>query len=1063
MNLPRFSVRNPVAVNLLMWAIIVAGLYLWFQLPREFFPNLEPEQVFITVAYPGTTPDEIEKAVTRRIEREIDDVNEIEEIEAKVLEGATVVVVTLEDNANRDRVLNDLRTEVDKIERELPEEAEDPEIVEVRPFIPVISIVVYGDVAEERLQEIAREVREDLLDYSEISQVVVSGTRKREIWIEVYPERLEEYGLTFEDVGQIVAGTNLDVPGGQLRSPLGNIRVRTLGESERALPLESLVLRSSPDGIVVRLADVASVRETFEDKVERGGFAGKRACTVTVFKAPEEDALKIAAEVSDYVERRPERLGGAVNLSVTTDLARFIAQRLDLMMRNARTGIILVVLALAFFLNARVAFWVAMGLPISFLGTFVLMDWMGVSINLISLFGLIVVLGLVVDDAIVVGENIYTKIRQGLPMHQAAIEGAQQVSIPVVAAVLTTIVAFLPLGFISGQLGNFLVVLPKVIVAALTVSLIEVFVILPAHLAHQRTFAGPPLFVRLSVFTERWSAAKNRFLEETLPEKFASWLTFFLHWRYVTVAVLLSFSLAVSGLVVSNTVPFVLIQDEDAETVLVNVEMTAGTPVEQTERLVKDLERAALGVEEVKSVFSVVGTSFSERGRETAADPATVGQLNIELFSAEEREAKGLRSSEEVINAMRQNAANVLGVRKITFLAQSGGPQGPDIEIRLRSDDLDTLFAAVEYVRQELQSFEGVLEIEDDLQVGKQEVRLRMRESARSLGLTTSSLAVQIRHALFGFEVQEIQREDEEVKVRVLLPQAARRQLSDLYRLRIATPDGGRVPLEEIAQVYTNRGQASLARVDGKRTVTVKAEVDQTRANVSQITTELSAKFESIDTQFPFTSIAFEGRRKQTRESLSSLAVGFPAALLIIYVIIAILFRSYFQPIIVMVTIPFSLVGAIIGHFFLGYPFTFLSMIGCVALAGIVVNDSLILVDFVNKLRDRGTETFAAVVAGARARLRAILLTSITTILGLIPLMMERSFQARFLIPMALSIVFGLAFATVLTLVLIPTLYLVYEDMRLAWKRFSGKIFVAGTSSPPVETEGVFDEAAGLH
>ncbi len=1034
MNLPRFSVRNPVAVNLLMWSILLVGLYAWSEMPREFFPNIEPEKVYITVPYPGATPAEIEKSVTRRIEREIEDVDEIEKIESKVLEGATVIVVTLEDDANRDRVVNDLRTEIDKVERELPSEVDDVELVEVRPFIPVISVVAFGDVSEERLRETVRDVRDDLLEMDEISEVMLSGLREKEIWIEVEPALLEAYGVTFEEVGRAVARTNLDMPGGQVRTSRGNIRVRTMGESDRAAQLRGLILRSQPDGSTVALSDVATIRETFEDKIERGGFQGKLAASVAVFKSPEEDALKISERVKAYIASRPERLGGAIKLQTTTDLSRFISQRIDLMVRNARAGIILVVLALAFFLNVRVAFWVAMGLPVSFLGTFALMRWFDVSINLISLFSLIIVLGMIVDDAIVVGESIFTRLRRGEKADAAAELGACQVATPVVAAVATTIAAFVPLAFVSGQMGNFLVVIPKVVIVALFVSLIEVFLILPAHLAHRRSRPSKVWLPRLRAQLDRLAAQKHRLLESMLPNLLERLLRFVLHWRYVTCSFAVAVGLATVGIVAAGIVPFVLIQDGDAENISVNLEMVAGTPVERTQEVISQLERLALSIDEVASVFSVVGTSFSERGRETAADPATVAQLHVELLSAEERERRGMRSSEDVITSFRRRTGSIAGVRKIGLIAQSGGPQGPDIEIRLRGDDLDQLAAALAHVRSVVGGYSEIYEMEDDLNVGKQEVRLRLRQSAHALGLTTSDLALQVRHALFGFEAQKLQADDEEVKVRVLLPDADRRNLSDLGRLRVVSPSGHRVPLAEVAEVYATRGFASLARVDGKRAATVRAEVDEATGNVDRLTTEIERRLTDISQRFPGISMTFEGQRKETNESLGSLAIGFPAAVLMIYALIAVLFRSYLQPFIVMVAIPFSFIGAVAGHLLMGFEFTLLSLIGCVALAGIVVNDSLILVDYINQLRRQGSDTLQAVVQGARARLRAILLTTITTVLGLAPLMLERSFQAKFLIPMAISIVFGLAFATLLTLLLIPTLYLVHEDFRALFR-----------------------------
>ncbi|MHC4861573.1 MAG: efflux RND transporter permease subunit, partial [Planctomycetota bacterium] len=593
MSLPGISVKNPVPVNLFMLFIIVSGVYYWFDLVREFFPNAESEQVFITVPYPGATPDEVEKSVTRRVEREIENVDDVESVESKIYEGVTVIQVTLEEGADREGVLNDLRSEIDKVKPDLPEGAEDPEITEVRPTVPVIGVVVYGDVSEDRLREAAREVRDDLQDLSGITEVFLSGVRDREIWAEVRPEKLEELGLTFEEVGRAIGGANLDLPGGQLKSGRGNVRVRTLGEKDRARDIEDLVVRSRPDGTAIRLRDVAKVRETFEDRVERGRFGGKPAATVTVFKTPEQDALKIAKQVKAYVADHPTWFDGAVDLAVTTDLARFIEQRLDLMKRNARLGLFLVLLALAFFLDLRVAFWVAIGLAIAFLGTFTAMHFLGATINLISLFGLIVVLGLIVDDAIVIGENYYTKLGKGMSPARAAVSGTNEVAMPVLAAVLTTMAAFLPLMFIEGRVGAFLGVLPVVVICALGVSLIEAFVILPSHLGHQKRDLLAPLM--RNSFLSRMKEARTRFLTERLPAFYERALRFVLRWRYPAMAAAAGISFAVAGLVVGRIIPFVLLQETDAESISINLEMAAGTPEERTIEVISKLESNALG------------------------------------------------------------------------------------------------------------------------------------------------------------------------------------------------------------------------------------------------------------------------------------------------------------------------------------------------------------------------------------------------------------------------------------------------------------------------------------
>ncbi len=1033
MNLPRFSVRNPVAVNLTMWAVLIGGILAWNAMVREMFPRTEAEQVVITVPYPGATPEEIERSVTRLVEREIEDVPDIDEIRARVLEGVTIITAHLEEDADRDRVLSDLRSEIDKVIPDLPDGAEEPEIIESRPNIPVIAVVLSGTVPEHQLHDAVLRVKDDLLDLDQVTELVVTGFRKREMIVEILPERLDEYGLTFEQVGRAIQSLNRDAPGGQLKGAHANVRVRTMGETRVPSEIERKILFTQPDGSVVRVGQVARVRRGFEDKTEKGRFQGKSAAQIFVFKTPEQDAIEIAQAVKRYAAAQPTMLGGALKLQTTTDLSRFIEGRLDLMVRNAGTGLLLLLLALAFFLELRVALWVATGLAVAFMGTFIVMWLFGMTVNLISLFGLIVVLGLIVDDAIVIGENIFRKQREGMPAAEAAEDGANKVALPVIAAVLTTIAAFLPLAFIAGNMGKFLGVLPEVVIAALTVSLIEAFFILPCHLAHRHkpSPAPGPVTRFFLAFGER----RHRFFEHTLPGLLEAQLRFCLRWRYATAGVALALLPLVGGLVVGGVVPFVFLPETDAETLTADLEMAAGTPEAETQRTLNAVERIALDQPEVRTTFAVIGASFGDRGRRAASDPAVVGQVTIELVPADERESRGLRKSQAVLAEMRRQAALLPGVRRVSFAGRSGGPGGPDIQIRVRGSDLERLREAVTYVRDHVAGYKGVEEMYDDLELGKLEARMRLREDARLLGLTTTDVARQLRHALYGFEVQDLQIGEDEVTLRVMLPEHERRTLEDLGRLRIGLPSGGRVPLEEAATFDMERGYASIARVDSKRAVTITAQVDDEQANASQITSDIGKAMHDIGLKFPGVSLAFVGRRKETNESMGSLVYLFPIALLLIFAIIAVVFRSYLQPIIVMSVIPFALIGAVIGHIVMGFPLTLLSMIGLVALAGIVVNDGLILVDFANRKRREGLPLTDAVVAAARGRMRAILLTSITTCAGLAPIMLETSFQAQFLIPMAISIVFGLAFATILVLALLPVFYVILEDARavLRW------------------------------
>ncbi|MHC4954936.1 MAG: efflux RND transporter permease subunit [Planctomycetota bacterium] len=1028
MNLARFSVRNPVTANLLMWAIIAGGLYSAFNLRREMFPNVDSEAVAISVRYPGATPEEVERLVARRIEREVEGIEDVDEIISQVFEGLVTVTIKLEDGADREKALSDVRSAMDTVRPELPAEAEEPEIKQLRPTLPVIGIVAHGDVSEERLRRAIRKIRDDLEDLPGITDTIISGTRDREIWIEIRPEALEENGLTFEDVGRVLAGSNLDLPAGQLKSSVGNIRVRTLGERSRANEIENIPVKSLPGGTMLLLRDIAEVRETFEDTVAAGRYQGERAALCTVFKAPEEDAVQIAGMVKQYQRDHETMLGGALKLSVTRDLSRFIEQRLDLMLRNAAFGLALVILTLAIFLELRIAFWVAAGLMISFLGTFLVMYTIDETLNLISMFGLIVVLGLLVDDAIVVAENVFARRRDGLPAGEAAEKGTNEVARPVVAAIATTMVAFAPLAFLDGRLGAFLGVLPTVVICALGVSLFEAFVVLPAHLGHTSTHAGGTS--RLARFAARVGAARERVLEQAFPAMFGRTLRVALKWRYVTVSLIIALVFVAVGFFQGGFTKIQFLGEVDAETMEVNLEMTPGTSEEETARVLADLEVRLRAQPEVKSCFTVLGTLFRDGKATDVADPATVGQITVEMVAADTRLERGMRKTRAVANQLRRETTDITGVRSLRFIEQAGGPQGADVEIRLRGDDLAQVSGATDTVSAAIGKYDGITEISDDLVEGKLELRYRLMPSAHTLGLTTADIARQVRHALFGFEVQDLQDEDEEVTVRVLLPESERTRIEDLSRLRMATPSGARVPLGEVADLETARGYATLTRVDGKRAFTVQATIDPTRANANELTTSLEQDLKGLNDQYPAVGWSFEGQKADMAESMGGLKKGFLVALGLIYVIVAILFRSYTQPILVMSAIPISFLGVVFGHVVLGLDLTLLSLIGSVALAGVVVNDSLILVDLINRRRGEGMPLNQAVREGSKQRLRAILLTSITTIAGLAPLMMERSFQAQFLIPMAVSMVFGLAFATVLTLVFVPSMYLILEDVR---------------------------------
>jgi multidrug efflux pump subunit AcrB len=640
-----------------------------------------------------------------------------------------------------------------------------------------------------------------------------------------------------------------------------------------------------------------------------------------------------------------------------------------------------------------------------------------------------------VDDAIVIAENVFSKKKQGFDGDQAAIVGTNEVAGPVTAAVATTMVAFAPLGFLSGRVGAFLGVLPVVVVCALGMSLIEAFIVLPAHLGHEEKKGHRP---------GRVARLREWFLEGVLPSAFGRVLRVCLRWRYVTLGAVIAIGIVCVGFMQGGFIKTQFIGGLDAETMEVNLEMAPGTSEAETKEVLSRIESMLLDIEEVDTCLTVYGTVFRDGVATNVADPATVGQITVEMLGAEERGARGMRLTQAVADEMRRRTRDIGGVRSLKFAPRAGGPAGADIEVRLRSDDLELVRRATDYVTDRIAAYKGVTEISDDLAEGKLELRYRLRPSAHTLGLTTRDIAQQVRNGIFGFEVQDLQEEDEEVTVRVLLPESERRTIEDLGRLRIAAPAGGRIPLEEIAALETARGYASLSRVDGKRAFTIQATIDPSEANAAELTAKLGTDLADLSQRFRGVSWSFEGQKRDTAESFAGIVKGFIFAVLAIYAIVAVVFKSYFQPLLVMAAIPISLLGVLYGHLLMGKDITILSQIGAVALAGIVVNDSLILVDLINRKRRAGMPLLPAVREGSKRRLRAILLTSITTIAGLTPLMFETSFQAQFLIPMAISIVFGLAFATVLTLILVPTLYLVLEDIGRGIK--GGARWIWGTA-----------------
>jgi multidrug efflux pump subunit AcrB len=954
-------------------------------------------------------------------------------------EGMGSTLVEVEEFADVKEVLDDIKAEIDTIIT-FPKETEKPIISELKTRFKVISIVLYGDVSEQALRTLADQVRDDITDKENISLVKISGIRPYEISIEVSEENLRRYNLSFEKVTQAVRNSSLDIPAGSVKTSGGEILVRTKGQKYYGLEFEKIIVVTRIDGTQIRLSDIATVKDEFEDVDLSARFDGKRAAFIQVSRTGDQDAVDVAETVKEYVLEKQNSLPAGMSLALWEDDTQFLKARLNLLTKNAYIGLVLVFVCLTCFLNVRLAFWTAVGIPISFLGAFWLIPRFGVTINMMSLFAFIMVLGLVVDDAIVVGENIFSYRQQGLDRLEAAVKGVREMCWPVVAAVLTTVFAFVPLAYTGGIMGKILRVLPIVVIGVLGFSLVEALLILPAHLSSKRGKPGKGI----RRFTDKINDFIDKALKQFINGPFASFVERAVRWRYVTLSLGLAIFLTTVGIVAGGYIKFVFFDAIEADNVIALLNMPLGTPVEQTQEVAESIEAAAFKTIEEFDKEYPGDVSIKKHVATTIGDQPTVGrggpvqvdlggggqshlaEINIELLSAEERDL----SSTTVKNRWRELVGEVAGASSLTFISEFASTGDP-INIELSHEDFDTLLAASEKLKGILRDYTGVGDIQDDFEPGKAELKLELKDTGRTLGLTLSDLARQVRQGFYGDEVQRIQRGRDDIRVMVRYPEAERRSLADVENMRIRLPNGTEIPFDTVAEVQYGRGYSAIKRIDRKRVVSVSADVDRTVANANVINRELLASvLPKLSREFDGLQYRFGGEQREMNESLGSLKVNFAIALLAIYGLLAVQFKSYSQPAIIMSAIPFGIVGAAFGHLLMGYNFGIMSMFGIVALSGVVVNDSLIMIDLINRERRSGIELHQVLRDCATRRFRPIMLTTLTTFFGLLPMITERSLQARFLIPMAISLAFGVMFATCITLVLVPSLYMILEDVK---------------------------------
>jgi multidrug efflux pump subunit AcrB len=1052
MNLARFGVRNPVPINLLMAGFILAGIFAAFNLRRQFFPDMTFDSVSVTMAYPGASPEDVESSIAKRIENAIINIDEVDEIRTTCVEGVASIFVTFkEGTSNIDNAIDKVRRSVDSIQ-DLPVDAKKPVVTRIEPKMPVIMVQIWGDVDKQVMKQAIRDVRDDLRTFEEMGSINVGGDINNELSVEIDQDSLVEHGLSITQVAQSISSWMREIPGGTLRSKGGDIVIRTNTPEESSLDLEEIVIRSRHNGETLLLGDIATVQNTLVDIPIAVRFNGYPSMNMFVAKSGDQDIVKMAEIVRAYVKGRMGEpydqnwkdtfsRGGTVrqkawqlgvdahplpagtSLSTFIDLARFVEGRMNLLTENALYGGGLVFILLLLALNWRVALWVGIGLVTALGGTLFIMSLFGITLNMLTMFGLILVLGLLVDDAIVVAENIKAQHEQGVPAMEAAVTGAKQVMWPVVATVLTSIVAFLPLSFVKGNMGDLLGALPIVIACALAMSLFEALLILPAHLGHSLKKSEKAAKTKVGKLINRFEKARDLFLFDTIIPFYLRILKLVIRFRYISLACAVSSLIVSVGLVMGGRVGYEFMTIPDAETIAVNLRMPEGTPFSQTTKMLEHLEDGARSQPQVHHISTLSGVQMATEGT-SGGFASNLGQLFIELTPAETRTL----NASEVIDNIRSSVGDIAKLaNSIGYEMMSGAPSGTDITIVLHAESEQALIDASERIKRDLRKYTAVHDITDNASAGQRELHLELREGAASAGLTLPDLAMQVKGAVYGIDAHVFAHGDEEVDIRVKLGKNLRQNVGALEQFWVTTPAGISIPLVEIANITEHRGYRTIHRLNRKRTVTITAEVID---GVSPESVTSTLPFDEWNATFPEVQIQKGGRQEQQVEAFSSLPIGFAAACLMIYVILAWLFGSYYQPLVVMLGIPFAMIGVIWGHYFAGVSLSFLSMIGFVALSGVVVNDSLIFVEFYNAKRVEGESLNEALISAGGARLRPIFLTTITTVLGLTPLMLEQSMQAKFLIPMALAISFGLMSATVLILLLLPALLVIASDIQ---------------------------------
>ncbi len=1046
---------NHVAANLLMLMIIAFGIAAAFTVRKQSTPDITLNNITITVPYLGAAPQEVEEGVVIKIEEAIADVDGISKMTSRAREGVGTVTVELKTNADLNEVLAVIKNRIDAIST-FPGLTEKPIIAQQEIPFHVVFLSIYGDLDIFARKALSQEIRDELVAIPAVSRVQIFGDRPYEISIEVSEDDLRKYGLSMSEISQAIRNSSVDMPGGAIKSEGGSILLRTEGQVYTGAEFGDLVLRNYPDGSKLLLREVANIKDEFSESESWGIFNGEPAVVMRVLALGEQNELDTAAAVKDYVAKKSKMLPDNVKLDVWVDRSFYLEGRLELMIQNMLQGGLVVFIILALFVRLRVAAWVILGIPIAFFGALWLMPYgpWPTTINMISLFGFILVLGIVVDDAIIIAESVYTKIRADGHSLDNVILGAKKVATPATFGVLTTIATFAPMLFVGGFAGPFFEAMSVVIILCLLFSLVESKLILPAHLAHMKLHVIPDeeifrpyhdfgFIKRIPMFFRRFQRRVQIGMHTVIDKHYEPFVRKAINNRGVTVTIFFAMLILAAGVMQSGLVRVVVFPEIPSDFLVANLEMQDGTSTESRDKALHHMEDA---LQAVRETFKKENPGVKDPVKHVAlfTNGDTGGVFFSELIKDEDRALEG----EEITQLWRDQAGEIAGVKTLSF---SGGDMfggGAPLSFSLEGNDIDKLAAAASELEAELVTYDGLFDIENSFSSGGREISLSIKPEAEALGITMATLGRQVRQAFYGEEAQRIQRGKDEVKVMVRYPRGERRSIADLENMRIRTPTGEEVPFYSVADLSFGQAFSSITRQDRKRTVTVSADLDPEKVEPGVVIKEIGETFmPDLLARYPGVSYELEGASLEQQELVGNLMKASIAALFLIYALIAIPLKSYIQPLLIMSVIPFGLVGAVIGHVIMGISISMFSLFGLIALAGVVVNDSLVMVHFINEARAEGMERIEAVIQSGTQRFRAIILTSLTTAGGLMPIMLEKSLQAKMVIPMAVSLAFGILFATVITLFLVPCLYILAGDFR-RWRQRAKHVMLGSEPAP---------------